>query len=301
MAITAASISQLQAGRNYYLAPETSTIREANIWQWFKCATGFGDGREKVRRLAVAVRDALLDSAGIEGDDELSREIESLDTTSSLSGADLLRIARRFRSSHAEDIARCDAYHCAEKVAGEAIGDWTEKEQVLPEEASLANVRRLALYSVQHLLESAYSDSPDSYKNDPDRFARSLRRAMDRTVNAVNSVEMMQSWHGCNLGYPSSNKGQKRKMPVERFRLDELHLRAVLAALIAEKGPVPLSEFSMRIMFLGEESIQNRKDAFLETPLDPPKTPMSGQVFAAAAMKAYKAMEDPELRNQSAG
>ena len=155
--------------------------------------------------------------------------------------------------------------------------------------------------TVQHLLESAYSDSPDSYKNDPDRFARSLRRAMDRTVNAVNSVEMMQSWHGCNLGYPASTRGLKRKMPVERFRLDELHLRAVLAALIAEKGPVPLSEFSMRIMFFGEESIQKRKDAFLGTPLDPPKTSMSGHVFAAAAMKAYKAMEDPELHSQSAG
>ena len=90
-------------------------------------------------------------------------------------------------------------------------------------------------------------------------------------------------------------------LPLSGEAADELHLRAFLAALIAEKGPVPLSEFSTRIMFLGEKSIQNRKDAFLGTPLDPPKNPMSGQVFAAAAMKAYKAMEDPELHSQSAG
>ena len=294
MEITAASISQLQAGRNYYLATETGTIREDNIWQWFKCATGIGDGRERVRRLAVAVKDALLASADIEKDDELSREIASLDTTSSLSGADLLRIAQRFKSAHAEDIARCDAYHCAEKIADEAIGDWTNKERVLPEEKSLANIKLLSLYSVQHLLADAYSDSPDSYKNDPDRFARSLRMAMERAINAVNSVEMMQDWHGYTLGYPVSGKGLKRKMPVERFNLDELHLRAILAAMITEKGPAPLAEFNLRIMFFREEILQERKDAFLGTLLDPPKTPMSGYIFASSAREAYKAKEGTE-------
>jgi len=295
MEITAATISQLQAGKNYYLSPETGTIREANIWQWFKCATGFGDGREKVRRLAVAVRDALLAAADIDKDDELSRDIESLDTTSSLSGADILRIARRFKTAHAEDIARCDAYHCAEKVADEAIDDWSRKERVLPEEESLANVRRLALYSVQHLLVDAYSDRPDSYKNDPAGFARKLRMAMERTINAVNSVEMMQNWHGVKLGYPASNKGLKRKMPVERFRLDELHFRAVLAALITtERGPAPLPEFNLRIMLFNEEILQERKEAFADTPLAPPKTELSGYIFASSAMKAFKEMESSE-------
>lgn len=301
MEITAAAISQLQVGRNYYLSTETGTIREANIWQWFKCATGFGDGREKVRRLAIAVRDALLASADLEKDDELSREIESLDTTSSLSGADLLRIARRFKTAHAEDIARCDAYLCAERVAAEAVDDWVKKERVLPEDESLANIRRLALYSVQHLLVDAYSDHPDSYKSDPARFARRLRMAMDRTVNAVNSVEMMQNWHGCELGYPVSGRGLNRKMPVERFKLDELHFRAVLTALIAtEHGPVPLAEFNMRIMSFGEEVLQKRRAAFADTPLEPPKIQNSGYMFSCSAMKAFREMGSSELHGAGA-
>ena len=75
MNISLSTLSELQAGRSYYLSNTTGTIKRTTLWQWFKCATGFGDGREKVRRLAVAVRDALLDSAGIEG--ELRHHVRS--------------------------------------------------------------------------------------------------------------------------------------------------------------------------------------------------------------------------------
>ena len=56
MNITAASLSRLDAGSNYYLSNTTGTIKKANLWQWFKCLTGFGDGRAKAQRLAEVVK-----------------------------------------------------------------------------------------------------------------------------------------------------------------------------------------------------------------------------------------------------
>ncbi len=87
MNITAASLSRLDAGSNYYLSNTTGTIKKANFWQWIKCATGFGDGRAKAQRLAEAVKKSLLANAELEQDAALSGEIARLDTKHSLSGA----------------------------------------------------------------------------------------------------------------------------------------------------------------------------------------------------------------------
>ena len=65
MSITATTLAQLDANKSYYLSNTTGTIKEAGLWQRFKCWTGWGDGREKVQRLAGAVKFALLADAAI--------------------------------------------------------------------------------------------------------------------------------------------------------------------------------------------------------------------------------------------
>ena len=117
MNITAASLSRLDAGSNYYLSNTTGTIKKANFWQWIKCATGFGDGRAKAQRLAEAVKKSLLANAELEQDAALSGEIARLDTKHSLSGATLRDIAGRFKTAHADAIAAVDARREAHGIA----------------------------------------------------------------------------------------------------------------------------------------------------------------------------------------
>lgn len=64
MAISLDRICSLDANKTYYLANSTGEIKEATLWQKFKCKTGLGDGRAKVVRLAEAIKASLLDSAG---------------------------------------------------------------------------------------------------------------------------------------------------------------------------------------------------------------------------------------------
>ena len=165
MNITATTLSRLDAGSNYYLSNTTGTIKKANLWQWIKCFTGFGDGRAKAQRLAEAV----------------------------------------------------------------------------------------------------------------------------------------QAAQGSRLGFPitKDNGENRRKLNIPRFKFDDLHFRAVLAALITKDGPANLIDFTRRMAFFQEEILQERRDALLSTRLEPPETPLSGFVFADTASKLYKAMEDSEWHRQS--
>lgn len=48
MKINSESILTLDANKNYYIANSTGEIKEAGLWQRFKCFFGVGDGRAKV-------------------------------------------------------------------------------------------------------------------------------------------------------------------------------------------------------------------------------------------------------------
>lgn len=56
MSITATTLIQLDADKSYYLSNTTGTIKEAGLWQRFKCWTGWGDGREKAQLHFRAIR-----------------------------------------------------------------------------------------------------------------------------------------------------------------------------------------------------------------------------------------------------
>ena len=300
MNITAASLSRLEAG-NYYLSNTTGTIKKANFWQWIKCLTGLGDGRAKAQRLADAVKESLLTNAELKQDAALSGEIGRLDTNHSLSGATLRDIAGRFKTAHADAIAAVDARReasrIAEQVADASVNEWVAKDRVLAAPENVAYVRKIARYSVQHLVEKAYEDR----EVQSDLQGR-MESAMRKAIESINAIEYMQAAHGCRLGYPITNdNGEKRrKLPTPRVQFDELHFRAILAALITKDGLANMGDFTQRMLLLFQEDIlQERKDALLSIPLEPPETPLSGFVFAVKATQLYKAMEDSEWHRQS--
>ena len=300
MNISLSTLSQLQAGRSYYLSNTTGTIKRTNLWQWFKCVTGFGDGREKAQRLADAVKASLLANADLKQDAALSADIAGLDKTYSLSGATLRDIAGRFKTAHADAIAAVDARRGAQRIAEQTadacVREWEKRERVQTAPENLAFIRKIALYSVQHLVGKAYEN-----REVPEDLPARMESAMRKAIENINSVEFMQAAQGSRQGFPitKDNGENRRKLPTPRFKFDELHFRAVLAALITKDGPANLGDFTRRIVFFQEEILQERRDALLNTHLEPPETPMSGFVFADAATKLYKAMEDSEWHRKN--
>ena len=304
MNISLDTLSRLSANRTYYLSDE-GTIEKTGLLQWFKCVTGLGDGRAKAQRLAQAVKQSLLASAGIANDATLNSDIERFNgATYSLSGASLSGIANRFKTAHSEAINKNElhreAYAIAEEAADAEIADWKKGERVVndpnkPE--SLGYVRKIALYSVQHMMQQA-AENPDLLKNRA-TLKRKMQTRMFNTIDAINAAEIAQRQRS-GLGFPKSRVNGKREMGFACFEFDELHFRAVLAALITKDGPVKMADFVQRLSIYQEDILQERKDALLKTTLEPPSVPWSGFAFAESAAHIYKAMEDSEWHRVSA-
>lgn len=304
MNISLDTLSRLSANRTYYLSDE-GTIEKTGLLQWFKCVTGLGDGRAKAQRLAQAVKQSLLASAGIANDATLNSDIERFNgATYSLSGSSLSGIANRFKAAHSEAINKTElhrqAYAIAEEAADAEIASWKQDERVVndpnkPE--SLGYVRKIALYSVQHMMQQA-AENPDLLKNRA-TLKRKMQTRMFNTIDAINAAEMAQRQNS-GLGFPKSRVNGKREMGFARFEFDELHFRAVLAALITKDGPVKMADFVQRLSIYQEDILQERKDALLMTTLEPPSVPWSGFAFAESASHIYKAMEDSEWHRVSA-
>ena len=304
MNISLDTLSRLSANRTYYLSDE-GTIEKTGLLQWFKCVTGLGDGRAKAQRLAQAVKQSLLASAGIANDATLNSDIERFNgATYFLSGASLSGIANRFKTAHSEAINKNElhreAYAIAEEAADAEIAAWKKGERVVndpnkPE--SLGYVRKIALYSVQHMMQQA-AENPDLLK-DREGFKRKMRTRMFNTIDTINAAELAQRQRS-GLGFPKSRVNGTSELGFARFEFDELHFRAVLAALVTKDGPVKMADFVQRLSIYQEDILQERKDALLKTTLEPPSVPWSGFAFAETAAHIYKAMEDSEWHRVSA-
>ena len=147
MQLNSASILTLDSSKAYYIANSTGEIKEAGLWQRFKCFTGFGDGRAKVRRLAEAVKEALLSDGGVAGETKLNDEIGRIDLTTSISGETLKTIATRFRADHADNVAKADAGRLAQSMADTYIedhsGSGTRPFRILPTEGNLRYMKKI--------------------------------------------------------------------------------------------------------------------------------------------------------------
>ena len=302
MNITLSTLSQLDAGRSYYLSNTTGTIKRTNLWQWFKCVTGLGDGRAKAQRLADLVKTSILANADLKEDATLSGDIAGLNTKYSLSGASLREIAGRFKTAHADAVAAVDArrqaFSLAEEAAKAGIDDWVQRERVLSTPENLGYVQKIALYSVQHLVKQAYEDRGIQ---DPAALKSRMGIVMRTAIENINTLEFMQAAQRSGLGFPATkNNGEKRRqLPVARFQFDELHFRAILASMMTRNGPATSSDFVWRIRFFNEETLQQRRDDLLGIRLEPPETPMAGFVFAEKATKLCQALQDAEKNPQN--
>ena len=147
MKLNSESILKLDANKAYYIANSTGEIKEAGLWQKFKCFFGVGDGRAKVQRLAEEVKAALLRDGGVESESKLNEEIDRLDLTTSISGEKLKEIATRFRADHADGVAKADAARLAEAKVEAFIQDYgpgSKMFRIHPDPVNVKYMKQLA-------------------------------------------------------------------------------------------------------------------------------------------------------------
>jgi len=152
MKINSESILNLDANKTYYIANSTGEIKEAGLWQRFKCFFGVGDGRAKVQRLAEEVKAALLRDGGVESENKLNEEIGRLDLTTSISGEKLKEIATRFRADHADGVAKADAARLAEAKVEAFIQDYgpgSKTFRIHPDPVNVKYMKQLAMMAAK--------------------------------------------------------------------------------------------------------------------------------------------------------
>ena len=277
MEITTSSLLSLQNG-SYYLSNTTGEIKKAGLWQWFKCATGLGDGRAKVRLLADRIKTALLADASLKSDDALSHDINALDKTKSLSSSDLKRIAGAFKTAHSSAIAKSDAMREAKVIVEELANDWVFKSKtVCNDPENVKYMKQLALYAARPVIEKA-----EEFADNKAGLVSRLKSKMGLLQQAVGALEVFA--HNANLGYPMTRKSNLpgREKPYDlgfsRFVLDELHFRFLLANLFDKHGNVVLQSASIAAVKIPEAELMRRKDAILSIKLGGPEK--SGSIAA---------------------
>ena len=100
-------------------------------------------------------------------------------------------------------------------------------------------------------------DRLDRERKVPSDLKGRMETAMRKAIEAINTMEFMQAAQGSRLGFPlTKDNGENRpKLNTPRFKFDELHFRAVLAALTTRDGPARLADFTQRMILLFQEDI----------------------------------------------
>lgn len=268
MNINTTTLQNLDANSSYYLS-RSGEIKRSGIGQWLKCFFNIGDGRAKAAALADRVKAALLADGGIESEAALNTEIANLDKTRSLSGADLRRIAGRFRASHAEAVGRADARRTAAQLAETTVNAWAEKGWINKDPQSVVYMKRLALYAAAPVIQRAADyDTPEGLSN-----------AMQSKIRQVENFVGSAGHYSLNsrLGYPVDRQlvgsgGQKRQMSDARLKLDELHFRLMLACTTAG-GIMRMDAMFQNLLNTPESYLQEMSDRILALPLNAVDSP----------------------------
>ena len=263
MKINATTLQNLNANESYYLSSTTGEIKQAGWLQKIKCFFGIGDGRAKAAALAAKVKEALLADGGIESEAELDGEIAGLDTTRSLSGVDLARIATRFRTSHAEAVGRAAARRSAETIAEGMVDGWVRDHLIHPDPVSVGYVKRLAVYAASPAIANA------AQYGDDESLTRTMRSKMDLLLTVLREVPSFSE--RCNLGYPSECKltmpdGSSFTARTPRLKLDELHFRLVLACMTDGDGDVRLHDCYAALLNFPESDLKALADKIKSIP-----------------------------------
>ncbi len=278
--ITAAQLTKIATGNNYYLSNSTGEIKKAGLWQWFKCWTGFGDGRAKVQRLVDAVKAALLHDASLQSEAELNNELNALDKNHSISGADLKRIATRFTTAHADTIGRTETCRLAENIIDRHLETSVKQNAVHPDPVSQVYMRKLLLYGASPvILKHASYETPEALQ-------KALSKKISLFQDFIGGTEMFALNASSNVRYLLSNKhtgadGKTKELNIPRFKLDEVRFRAILACFNLQKN-APASQAYRNLFQSPEDILEERRDEILALPLDPPTQPDAAHNFATA-------------------
>lgn len=284
MEINATTLQNLDPSRSYYLSSTTGEIKRTGFVQWFKCFFDIGDGRAKAAALAAKVKEALLADGQVESDATLDRDIRGLDTTRSLSGAELRRIAGRFRASHAEAVGRADARRAAETIADELVSTWTQNRLIHPDPVSVGYVKRLAVYAASPVIANAANYDSDN----------ALKRAMSSKMDLLQTVlrETAPFSQRCKLGYPVDKEltkpdGTKFTPRIPLLKLDELHFRLILACMTDGDGDVRLNECYTTLYNFPESDLAFIASDIKSIPLTDAARPGAVVAFKNAFMEKY--------------
>lgn len=280
MKINATTLQNLDASKSYYLSNTTGEIKQAGFVQWLKCFFNIGDGRAKAAALAAKVKEALLADGAVAGDAALDGDIRALDTTKSLSGAALRDIATRFRASHTEAVGRADARRLAETIADESADDWVRSRWIYPDPASVAQVKKLAVYAASSVIKNA------SKYSTPEELDHALRNKINLLNAYIGSVGEMSAQ--AKLGYPTAQSyqpenGKKVGLLGTKLKFDELHFRLFVANMADHGGDfrIDLTKF----LDISEENLQAWKAKLLKLPMKDPADPEALPAFAAEFKK----------------
>lgn len=91
------TIRTLDANKTYYLSNTTGEIKEAGLWQKFKCAIGVKSAQRKVSNLIDAIRSSLIQESGLKTNDDLDQDIRAnINLKKSVKGSVLKDLVSRF-------------------------------------------------------------------------------------------------------------------------------------------------------------------------------------------------------------
>ena len=235
MKIDSQSLLTLKADKTYYIANSTGEIKEASFWQKFKCWTGFGDGRAKVRLLAEQVKAALLADGGVQNEATLDQEMSQLNLNQSLSGADLKRIATRFRADHSVNVAKADAGRFATAQAETYVDNLLNPPSGTPlihnDPQNVKYIKQIAIMAAKTVVPDVQPDtSPETLKTNVRK-----RLSQFRTIWEGFSYESTRLGHPCNTKMTLAN-GQTKKFGTGLPVLDSLHYKLYVSCMFNKEG-----------------------------------------------------------------
>lgn len=285
MEINATTLQNLDPSKSYYLS-NSGEIKCTGFVQWFKCVFNVGDGRAKAAALAVRVKEALLADGAVESDDALDHEIRGLDTSYSLSGADLMGIASRFRASHSEAVGRADARRAAEAIAKDQVAEWVKRTTAHPDPVSVGYMKRLAVYAAAPVIAKASTYADDA------AFKRAVRSKMNLLDTLLGEVALFAR-HG-KLRYPADQTltlpdGKKFDSWGPRLKLDEVHFRLILACMADKDGDIRLQDCCTALHNYPECDVKELEKKIKAIPLADAARPGAVASFANAFKAVYNA------------
>ena len=217
------TLSNLKFDGQYYLS-KSGDVKEASGWMRFKCWLGCSGARQKVANLINTVKEALLESAGMEKgaqDAKLEEEIGTIKRDRMVSGTDLQKLAKTFNAAHTNEVAKKTAERIIAAKATELAAAKQGSHHLGNE--SRAGLRKL----IEHCLKRHKTDSVPIAKG-ADSEWRLNRGVFDSALDTTLAYVSME--------IDSILKGMKKELGDRPLVLDEKRAQKIIDELYTPDG-----------------------------------------------------------------